>query len=258
MSETRKVGRRSFVKYAGAALGATAIGGAVYYTYVRSQPKAAMEGFTPSEVPLPEPVKEGEMSVEEALLRRRSIREYTDEQFTLQQVSQLLWAAQGITAPRWGGRTAPSPGPTYPLEVYVAVAKDGVEDLDTGVYHYIPQKHSLVSVAGDDRTPSLSLAALDQEWVYDARINIVISAAFERTTVRYGERGVRYVHMEAGHVGENIYLQATAMGLGTLVLGAFVDDQVKELLELPEDEEPLYIIPVGYPAEEMPEPRGEI
>ncbi|MFQ6134615.1 MAG: SagB/ThcOx family dehydrogenase [Nitrososphaerales archaeon] len=258
MNESEKVGRRSFIKYASAALGVAAIGGAAYYTYVMTQPRAAVVGFIPSEVPLPEPVKEGDVSVEEALLRRRSIREYTDEHLTLQQVSQLLWAAQGITEPRWGGRTAPSPGPTYPLEVYVVVAEDGVEDLDTGVYHYIPQKHSLVSVAGDDRTPSLGLAALDQEWVYNARINIVISAVFERTTVKYGERGVRYVHMEAGHVGQNIYLEATALGLGTVVLGAFLDDQVKELMGLPEDEEPLYILPVGYPAEKMPEPRGEI
>lgn len=204
-------------------------------------------GFTPKEVPLPEPVKAGEVSVEEALFRRRSIREYTREPLTLQQVSQLLWAAQGVTEPRWGGRTAPSPGPTYPLEVYVVVAEGGVEDLDVGVYHYLPPSHSIVLVAGGDKTSDLGVAALDQEWVYDARINIVISTVFERTTLRYGERGVRYVHMEVGHVGQNLYLQAIALNLGMVVIGAFHDDQVQRVVNMPENENPLYIAPVGRP-----------
>jgi len=194
-------------------------------------------------VRLPEPSYKGIVSIEEALLLRRSIREYGDEPLTLRQVSQLLWAAQGITYPRYGFRTAPSAGATYPLEVYIVVKEGGVEELQAGIYHYLPRLHELELVKPGDYSRDLMRAALDQEWVGDAAINIVINAVYERTTRRYGDRGIRYVHMEVGHVGQNIYLQCVSLGLGCVVIGAFYDEDVKRIIG--GAGEPLYIIPVG-------------
>jgi SagB-type dehydrogenase family enzyme len=165
----------------------------------------------------------------------------------MQQISQLLWAAQGVTRPSWGGRTAPSAGGTYPLGIYLVVAKNGVEGLATGIYRYIPQNHKIVSTVLGDRTSELSAAALNQTWVADARINIVIAAVYERTTNRYGERGVQYVHMEAGHAAQNIYLETAALNLGMVSVGAFNDEQIQKVCEIPDEQKPLYIIPVGHP-----------
>lgn len=190
----------------------------------------------------PQPRHDSAISIEETLLKRRSVRDYTGEPLTLQEVSQLLWAAQGITDPR-GLRTAPSAGATYPLETYVVVGD--VENLTKGVYRYHLPKHELVKVLDGDLRAELAAAALGQRWVREGAINIVLTAIYERTTARYGDRGIRYVHMEVGHVGQNIHLQAVALGLGTVVIGAFRDDQVKEILHLPKDEHPLYIMPVG-------------
>lgn len=194
------------------------------------------------EIALPTPQYDSDVSVEEALLKRRSVREYTGESLTIQEVSQLLWAAQGITDPR-GFRTAPSAGALYPLEVYVVVGN--VENLSEGVYKYKPYEHKLVKVIDGDKREVLAAAALGQAWVKDCAINIVIAAVYERTTAKYGDRGIRYVHMEVGHAAQNICLQATALGLGTVTVGAFYDDQVKSVLDLPENEQPLYILPVG-------------
>jgi SagB-type dehydrogenase family enzyme len=196
---------------------------------------------------LPEPKTKGEMSVEEALLKRRSIREYTSQPLNLEQISQLLWAAQGITEPRLGFRTAPSAGATYPLEIYLVVGEKGVEKLEAGIYKYNPHEHSIILLLKGDFRKELMGAGLGQTWIGEAPINIVIVAIYERTTSRYGERGIRYVHMEAGHVGQNIYLQATALKLGTVVIGAFYDEEVQKVLNLPKEEKPLYIMPVGYP-----------
>lgn len=202
---------------------------------------------TPSEVPpmavtLPEPRTRSEVSLEETLLRRRSVREYADTPLTLQEVSQLLWAAQGKTAP-WGGRTAPSAGALYPLEVYLVVGL--VEGLVPGVYRYSPEGHHLAGVKEGDVRRELARAAVDQAWVEDAAVDIVIGAVYERTTGKYGDRGIRYVHIEAGHAAQNVYLQATALDLGAVTVGAFHDDWVVESVGMGEDEEPLYIIPVG-------------
>lgn len=191
---------------------------------------------------LPEPRYDSDVSLEETLLKRRSIRSYTGEGLTLQEVSQLLWAAQGITDPS-GKRTAPSAGALYPLEVYVVVGD--VEDIVKGVYKYEPQQHELVKVLAGEQRKALAKAALDQQSVAQGAIDIVITAIYKRTTGKYGDRGVRYVHMEAGHAAQNVYLQAVALNLGTVSIGAFYDDQVKEVLNLPEDREPLYIMPVG-------------
>lgn len=198
-------------------------------------------------VKLPNPETAGAVSVEEAIMRRRSIRSYTDEPLSLQDISQLMWAAQGITDPQRRFRAAPSAGATYPLEVYVVVGTVGVTGLASGVYRYDPFDHSLENILEGDLRSSLADAALGQRWVREAPVNIVIAAIYERTTGRYGERGIRYVHMEAGHVAQNLYLQATARGLGMVVVGAFEDDRVQKLLHLPADQRPLYIIPVGHP-----------
>ncbi len=183
-----------------------------------------------------------DVSLEETLLQRRSIREYTDEALSLEEVSQLLWAAQGITA-AWGGRTAPSAGALYPLEVYVVVGN--VEDLAPGVYQYKPDGHELVKVKDGDIRGELAEAALGQDSVRNGAIDIVIAAVYERTTAKYGERGIRYVHMESGHAAQNVYLQATALDLGIVTIGAFYDDSVRDIVGMPEDVAPLYVIPVG-------------
>jgi SagB-type dehydrogenase family enzyme len=197
---------------------------------------------SPDSITLPEPRFESQVSLEETLLRRRSVREYADLPLSLEEVSQLLWAAQGITSD-WGGRTAPSAGALYPLEVYLVVGN--VDNLGAGVYKYQPQEHTLVRVGDSDVRPELASAALGQSFVAEAAVDIVISAVYERTTRKYGDRGVRYVHMEAGHAAQNIYLEAVALDLGTVTVGAFSDEWVMDILGMPESEVPLYIMPVG-------------
>jgi len=191
---------------------------------------------------LPAPRLKGSLSVEEALSQRRSIREYKDAPLTLEEVSQLLWAAQGITDSR-GYRTAPSAGALYPLELYLVAGQ--VEGLGAGVYHYIPDGHSLLPLASGDRRAELAAAALGQSYVREAPIDLVLSAVTERTTSHYGYQGIQYVHMEVGHVGQNVHLQAVSLGLGTVMIGAFTYERVKQVLALPKEEVPLYIMPVG-------------
>lgn len=202
-------------------------------------------------VKLPEPKYSSKVSVEEALKNRRSVRTYKNEPLTLEQVSQLLWAAQGKTA-EWGGRTAPSAGATYPLDTYLVAGN--VTGLAAGVYKYEPDDHSIEWIKNKDVRKDLADAALGQGSISKAPIDIVLAAVYRRTTGRYGERGIRYVHMEIGHVGENVYLQCETMGLGTVMVGAFDDEQVKKVLGIDADTlgvrraergEPLYIIPVG-------------
>lgn len=196
----------------------------------------------PANVKLPEPRLKSQVSIEETLLNRRSVRDFGNQALTLQEVSQLLWAGQGITT-GWGGRTAPSAGALYPLEVYLVVGN--VENLLPGVYKYKPERHELVGIKGEDMRKELAGAALGQTWVKEAAIDIVITAVYERTTWKYGDRGVRYVHIETGHAAQNICLQATALNLGAVTVGAFHDDRVKNILGMPENETPLYVIPVG-------------
>lgn len=193
-------------------------------------------------IELPEPRLTGDTSVEEALFTRRSIREYRDEPLTLSDVSQLLWAAQGITDKR-GFRTAPSAGALYPLELYLVAGN--VTDIPAGIYKYSPYKHNLTRIVDGDKRDELSDAALEQECVRRCSAAIVFSAVYERTTGKYGKRGIRYVHIEVGHAAENLHLQAVSLNLGTVAVGAFFDDEVKQIMNLPEDEEPLYIMPVG-------------
>lgn len=191
------------------------------------------------------PRTSGSVSVEEALARRRSIREYANESLTIDQVMQLLWAAQGITNADYGFRTAPSAGGTYPLEIYLVTGPSGVVGLEAGIYRYEPRNHTLIKTIGGDFSAQLMAAALDQEWVGAAPVNFVITAVFERTTGKYGERGVRYVWQETGHAAQNMYLQAVALGLGNVVVGGFHDTEVQRILELSDLEKPAYVIPVG-------------
>jgi SagB-type dehydrogenase family enzyme len=175
---------------------------------------------------------------------RRSFREFTDEPITSEDIADLMWAAQGITLPERGFRASPSAGATYPLEFYVAA--DNVEGMDPGLYWYTPDMDRLVPTGPEGALAStIASAALGQECIQRAAAIIVIAAVFERTTTRYLDRGIMYVHMEVGHASENLILMATARGLGSVPVGAFYEDTVAAVLELPPDQEVLYLIPVG-------------
>ncbi len=197
---------------------------------------------TQDTIKLPGPVYDGKTSLEKALKERRSIRQYKNLPITLSDISQLLWAAQGISG-SGGRRTAPSAGALYPLEVYVVAGN--VSDLPAGIYLYKPRDHGLLKIADGDKRIELSKAALSQSSIKQAAAVLVLSAVYERVTIKYGERGIRYVHMEAGHAAQNVFLEATALDLGTVVIGAFRDEQVSSILHLPDREQPLYIMPVG-------------
>jgi SagB-type dehydrogenase family enzyme len=202
-----------------------------------------MNGITfPETIQLPQPQYDSRSSVESALLERRSIRTFSDEPVTLAEVSQLLWAAQGVTHRR-GFRTAPSAGALYPLEIYIVAAK--VTGLAAGIYKYKPGSHELSKIVGGDKRTDLCRAALNQSAVKNAPVVILFCAVYQRTAVKYGQRGIRYVHMEVGHSAQNICLQAISLGLGTVPIGAFRDDKVKKILNCEADEEPLYLMPVG-------------
>jgi len=194
---------------------------------------------SPQVTALPAPQLKGPLSLEEALAQRRSVREFADTPLTLAELGQLLWAAQGMTHPA-GLRTAPSAGALYPLEVYVVTRE--------ATYRYEPQGHRMsVHMEGDAR-PRLYAAALRQEPVLNAPAVLVIAAVYARTADKYGaDRSPRYVHLEAGHAAQNVLLQAVALNLGAVPIGAFEDDTVKQGLALPSDQQPLYLIPVGHP-----------
>jgi len=176
------------------------------------------------------------------LLHRRSVRSYIWKDLTLQEVSQLLWAAQVITTDR-GFRTALSAGALYPLEVYLIAGH--VQNLTPSVCRYRPINHDIVKVLDGDKRTALAEAALMKSWVKEAAIDFVFTAVYSRTTEKYGDRGIRYVHIELGYAAQNLCLQATAMELGAVTVGAFRDEHVSDLLNLPRDEQPLYIIPIG-------------
>jgi SagB-type dehydrogenase family enzyme len=202
----------------------------------------------PAQIYLPSPSQKGSVSLEEAIAGRRSVRDFTRESISQSQLSQILWAAQGISDTGEKLRTVPSAGATYPLEIFVVCGRKGIDGIDAGVYRYKIDSHSLTQHYKGDVRMELARAALDQEFVYQAPMDIVICALYERTAMRYGARGERYVHIEVGHAGQNIYLQATALGLATVAIGAFYDEAVREILRLDEPYKPLYIMPVGKPA----------
>lgn len=208
-------------------------------------------------IPLPEVRVEGSTSVEEALAGRRSIRSYGPEALTMAELSQVLWAAQGVTEPieetpdgfswewRGGLRTAPSAGALYPLELYVVVGD--VEGLEAAMYRYLPVEHALEPAMDGDLRASLSQAAHGQNVIRTAPAVLVIGGVVARTAAKYGERAEQYVLIEVGAAAENAFLQCESLGLATVLVGAFVDDQVKEVLRLPEGEEAYALMPIGHP-----------
>jgi SagB-type dehydrogenase family enzyme len=195
---------------------------------------------------LPRPAYEGGVSVERALKERRTVRAFRPDSLSITQLSQLLWAAQGITDVRRGYRAAPSAGALYPLDIYAVVGKGGVEMLAPGVYRYQAANHGLEVVREGDRRKDVAHAALTQMWIAEAPVIFVITAEYRRITSKYGERGIRYAHIEVGHAGENIFLQAGSLGLGAGIVGAFRDASVAKAIGAPTEHEPLIIIPVGY------------
>jgi SagB-type dehydrogenase family enzyme len=191
-----------------------------------------------------EPRQQGDVSVEHCIRQRRSVREFRDRALTEHELGQLLWAAQGITAAD-GMRAVSSAGALYPLELYAVCGNVGT--LASGVYRYRPGQHGLLLIVAGHQRERLVDAARGQEWIATAPAVICIAAAFERTTVKYGNRGRGYVYMEAGHAAESLMLQAVALGLATTMVGAFGDDEVKRLLHLGPNETPLCLLPVGAP-----------
>lgn len=194
---------------------------------------------------LPQPETSSRTSLEKSLEKRRSVRQYADKALKQEHAGQLLWAAQGITHSR-GFRTAPSAGALYPLEIYAVT--ENMESLEPGIYHYSPAKHELKLLKNGDHRKALCRAGLSQSAICNAPLSLVITGVKERTTGKYGERGIPYVFMEAGHAAQNVLLQAVSLDLGAVPIGAFRDSAVSRLLELPEGEQPLYIIPIGHPA----------
>lgn len=197
---------------------------------------------------LPEPRTKGKVSVEEAIAQRRSRRNHKRTSLNAGELSQILWAAYGVTKysvlRNKSFKTAPSAGATYPLEIYAIIGS--VIDFPAGIYKYSPVEHSITKLVDGDIRKALCKAAFDQGMIEKAAFSLVYAAVFERCTSRYGERGyTRYVGMDVGHSAQNVYLQAEALGLGTCAIGAFSDEMVATVLELSEKEEPLYIMPIG-------------
>lgn len=220
--------------------------------------RAQDPGPSGESIRLPDPTLDGPVSVESAIQARRSVRDFAEEPLALAALSQLLWAGQGVTEPmedappgfRWpwagGLRAAPSAGALYPLEVYAVVG--GVEGLDPGLYRYLPSRHALEPLAEGDPREDVWGAALRQSAIRSAPVTLVIAGVVARTAAKYGDRAERYVHMEVGAASENVWLQAQALGLGAVFIGAFRDEEVRRILDLPEDHHVYGIMPLGRPA----------
>lgn len=186
---------------------------------------------------LPKPILKGFKSLEECIYERESVRSYSDKKIEIEKISQILWATQGKKGDK---RTVPSAGATYPLEIYLTLK-------DKGYFHYNYIQHELKLITDRNITTQLAQASWDQYFIHEAYLNIIICAIFGRTTQRYGQRGVRYVYIEVGHCAQNVHLEAVALGLCSVPIGAFDDNAVKKVLDLKRQVEPLYIIPIGYP-----------
>jgi len=222
-----------------------------------SNPEQAAISSESKIIQLPNPILESETSVEEALNARQSVRTYSAEPLTISEISQMLWAAQGITRkkdtpPRkwnekyeWQGgkRTAPSAGGLYPMELYLLAGN--VEGLDQGVYKYIVKNHSLIKVIDGDKRADVRDVSLKQKQITAGAAVIVIAAVYERTSIKYGDRSEKYIFTEVGHIGQNIYLQGGSLGIGTVMIGAYKDDGLKRVLNLPDDEKPMAVMPIG-------------
>lgn len=201
-----------------------------------------------AEIALPSPSYKGTVSVEEALKARRTNRSFQPRPLTLKQFSQILWGAYGVTSQKYGSflKTAPSAGALYPLDIYGVVGQRGVETLAPGVYHFRPENHAVELVKQGDLRAEVARQALQQMWMAKAPLMLVITGEYSRSSVKYGPRGVTYTHIEAGHVGQNIFLQAEAIGLKAGIVGAFNNRGVITTMGLPPSHNPLLIMPVGY------------
>lgn len=206
--------------------------------------------FAVNPVALPKPSLKSGVSIEEAMARRRSVRNYSEQALTLEEVGQVLWAAYGVTLEtdpdnlRGGLKTAPSAGATYPLELYLGAWQ--VKDLEPGFYRYEPFGHKLYPVRLGDFRQVLAVACYNQACVANAPASLVFSAVFERTTKVYGDRGrLRYVPMDLGHSAENVYLQVESLNMGTVAVGAFDDLKLQLAVPMTRSEEPLYVMPLG-------------
>jgi SagB-type dehydrogenase family enzyme len=197
-------------------------------------------------ISLPKPSSDGKVSLEKAIKERRTIRDFRERSLSPNHLSQLLWAAQGITEPTTGRRAAPSGGALYPLDIYILIGENGVEKMEAGVYHYLPKEHSVSMILKGDRRREIASASLSQMWMAKAPVLFIITAEYKRITGKYGERGVRYALIEVGHVAQNLFLQSEALGLGAGIVGAYNDPEVSKVADLPSKHEPLLIMPVGY------------
>ena len=209
---------------------------------------ASSVGHT-GDLSLPSPSRKGTVSVEEALSSRRTHRSFQRRALTLKQFSQMVWAAYGVTAVAPGHqlKTAPSAGATYPIDIYAVVGEGGVESVAPGVYHYRPESHSVRPVSSGDLRTHVAAACLRQMWMAPAPLFIVITGDYARCIAKYGPRGVIYTHIEAGHVGQNVFLQAEALFLKAGIVGAFEKEDLGKALHIPAAHEPLLVMPVGYP-----------
>ncbi len=191
---------------------------------------------------LPEPILKGTLSVEEAIVSRRTVRSFAKRPLSLDEFSQLLWSAYGIT--EGFKRTVPSAGALYPMDIYAAVGL--VNDVKAGIYHYIPEEHGISLILKGDMRGKIAEASLFQMWMADAPVLFIITVEYHRITIKYGERGIRYALMEAGHIAQNLFLQAEALGLGAGIVGAFHDDKLLKITDIPKSHYPLLIMPIGY------------
>ena len=195
---------------------------------------------------LPKPDVTGQVPLEKAIKNRRTIRSFASHPIPLKSFSQILWAGQGMIEEGGFRRSVPSGGALYPLDIYALVGEKGVEEIESGVYHYEPRTHEITVMKEGDLRRELARAALGQMWMAEAPLSLIVTAEYQRSSSKYGERGVRYSLIEAGHAGQNIFLQAEALGLGAGIVGAFNDREVVWVAKLRSGHEPLLIMPVGY------------
>ncbi len=235
-------------------IGLSLITGIIIYAFLSTRPKNTKINHQPmdkienqNQTQLPQPNQKGDLSLEEAISQRRSQRQFKNQSLELDQISQLVWAVQGITNQTSGFRSAPSAGALYPLEIYLVVGENGVNNLNSGVYHYRPKSHSLDLIVNQNVKSKLSQICLGQDSINQAPISIIITGVFKRTQDKYGNRGERYVYMEAGHAAQNAYLQSESLKLGMVVIGAFNDQNLIDTFQLPDNHQPIYVIPIGHP-----------
>lgn len=198
-------------------------------------------------VTLPSPGVSDPFPLDQAISERHSVRSFQRRGLTQLMLARLLWSAQGRRDAFY--RTVPSAGATYPLDLLVMVSASGVEGIPHGLFKYRPEEHALLKEEEKDQRKALAVAAINQDFIRSAPVVLMVAADLTRIEPRYGSRSWRYIYLEAGHVGQNVSLMAVSLGLGSVMIGAFYDEQVKKILGLENHTEPVYIIPVGYPAD---------